>query len=131
VLTLLQLPDEPESLWLNTVKLPEFPMLEDNMKTDVAIVGGGITGITAAYLLSKEKINVVLIEAGKILTGTTGHTTAKITAQHDLIYDELIQHFDEEKARKYYEAAVEAKELIHSIIKEHQIDCDFKEEDAY
>lgn len=131
MLTLLQLPDEPESLWLNTVKLPEFPKLEDNMKTDVVIVGGGITGITAAYLLSKEKINVVLIEAGKILTGTTGHTTAKITAQHDLIYDELIQHFDEEKARKYYEAAVEAKELIHSIIKEHQIDCDFKEEDAY
>ena len=63
----------------------------------MAIVGAGITGITAAYLLSKEGLKVALLEAGSVLNGTTGHTTAKLTAQHGIIYDELINHFGKKK----------------------------------
>ncbi|MBJ8044677.1 FAD-binding oxidoreductase, partial [Bacillus cereus group sp. N17] len=77
------------------------PKLSENIKAEVAIIGPGITGITTAYLLAKEGMKVVLIDSGNILNGTTGHTSAKITALHDLIYDELIDHFGADQARLY------------------------------
>ncbi|PLT35966.1 FAD-dependent oxidoreductase [Bacillus sp. V5-8f] len=126
-----QLPQFPEPYWRDFVALPAFPKLKQDIETDVAIVGGGITGITAAYLLSKEGINVVLIDAGEILNGTTGHTTAKVTAQHSLIYDELIKDIGEEKARLYYEANKEAMEFVVKTASELHIDCDLSYEDAY
>ena len=95
------MPQFPEPYW-REVALPPFEKLTNHLDVDVAIVGGGITGITAGYLLQKEGLKVAILEAGTILNGTTGHTTAKITAQHGLIYDELIQHFGDEKARLYY-----------------------------
>lgn len=91
-------PQLPLSYWIESTQFPTFPRLSENIKTKVAIIGAGITGITTAYLLAKEGIDVVLIDSGRILNGTTGHTTAKVTAQHDLIYDELINHFGVEKA---------------------------------
>lgn len=93
-----EMPQFPQSYWRN-FELPIFNKMTEDQSFDVAIVGGGITGITTGYLLAKEGLKVVIIEAGRILTGTTGHTTAKITAQHDIIYDEFISHFGEEKAR--------------------------------
>ncbi|MBS4194374.1 FAD-dependent oxidoreductase [Bacillus sp. FJAT-49870] len=119
------------SYWIDSTKLPSFQALENDINVDIAIVGGGITGITTAYLLIKEGFHVAVIEASTILNGTTGHTTAKITAQHSLIYDEFIQHFGEDNARLYYEANKEAAEQIAEIINLHGIDCDFKKEDAY
>jgi glycine/D-amino acid oxidase-like deaminating enzyme/nitrite reductase/ring-hydroxylating ferredoxin subunit len=126
-----RLPQFPEPYWRDSVKLPTFPKLEKDIAVDVAIVGGGISGITTAYLLSKEGIKVALIEADYILNGTTGHTTAKITAQHGLIYDELISHIGEEKAKLYYEAANDASQFIKNTVREHNIECDLTEEDAY
>lgn len=92
-----QLPEFPQSYWTSSVRLPEFPPLTSDTEADVVIVGAGITGITAAYLLSRAGRKTILLEAGRILNGTTGHTTAKITTQHDLIYDEFINHFGEDK----------------------------------
>ena len=66
-----------------------------------------------------------------MLNGTTGHTTAKITAQHDLIYDELITNMGISKARLYYEANIQALNFIKKTIDQHQIDCDFSTQDAY
>ncbi|WP_042223645.1 FAD-dependent oxidoreductase [Oceanobacillus manasiensis] len=125
-----QLPQFPEPFWRET-ELPTFKKLDTSIKADVGIVGGGITGITTAYLLSKQNFKVVLIDSDEILNGTTGHTTAKITAQHGLIYDEFIKHMGEEKAAKYYKAAMKAKELIEKLITEHKIDCDYEQQDAY
>ena len=86
-----KLPQHPESYWRTGIEFPEFPSLEDDLQVDVVIVGAGITGITSAYLLVNEGLKVAVIEAGQVMNGTTGHTTAKITAQHDLIYDEFIR----------------------------------------
>ncbi|CQR46628.1 Cytochrome b6-f complex iron-sulfur subunit [Paraliobacillus sp. PM-2] len=119
-----------ESYWYNT-NVASFPPISKDIETDVTIVGGGITGITTAYLLAKENINVVLLEADQLISGTTGHTTAKITAQHGLIYDELIQHLGKDKAKDYYNAQNKALNHIKEIITEQQIACDFSEEDAY
>ncbi len=126
-----QLPQYPESLWRASTELPTFPKLAEDIKVDVAIVGAGIAGITTAYLLSKEGLRVALLDAGQILEGTTGHTTAKVTAQHGLIYDELIQHLGEELAAKYYHANNEAIKWLAQTVKELDIPCEWKEEDAY
>ncbi|MDL4839697.1 FAD-dependent oxidoreductase [Aquibacillus rhizosphaerae] len=124
-------PQYPEPYWRESVDIPSFPRLEENIHVDVGIVGGGITGITTAYLLTKKGLKVAVIDAGKLFNGTTGHTTAKITAQHGLIYDELIQHFGENKAKLYYQAAMDAKRFVKDTITEHNIACDFSEQDAY
>ncbi len=120
-----------EPLWRDEVKLQSFPAIEGDQNVDVVIVGGGITGITTAYLLVKEGLKVALLEADKLLNGTTGHTTAKITAQHDLIYDEFISHFGKSAARLYYEAAIGALEIIKGLVDEHEISCHYEAQDAY
>ncbi|WP_257535702.1 FAD-dependent oxidoreductase [Mesobacillus foraminis] len=125
------MPQFPEAYWLGTAELPAFPSLNEDIDTEVAIVGGGMTGLTAAYLLAKEGFKVAVIEAGKILSGTTGHTTAKVTTQHGIIYDELISHFGEEKTRLYYQANHDALTFIKNLVNEKQIQCDFSEEDSY
>ncbi|WP_251554217.1 FAD-dependent oxidoreductase [Neobacillus muris] len=124
------IPQFPKPYWRD-LDLPSFDKLDNDLSVDVAIVGAGITGITAAYLLTKEGVKTALIEAGSVLNGTTGHTTAKLTAQHDIIYDELIGHFGEEKAKLYYESHMEAVSFVEAAALEHQIDCDFSKQDAY
>ncbi|SES78994.1 Glycine/D-amino acid oxidase [Oceanobacillus limi] len=127
-----KIPEYPESYWRDSVKqLPHFSQLQESIRTEVGIVGGGIAGITTAYLLSKQNVKVTLLDADELLNGTTGHTTAKITAQHGIIYDEFIQHFGLEKALQYYQATTEAKELIEKHIDELGINCDYTKEDAY
>lgn len=121
-----KIPQFPKTYW-REIELPSFEKLNQDLMVDVAIVGAGITGISTAYLLAKEGLKVAILEAGKVLNGTTGHTTAKITAQHGLIYDELIQHFGEEKAKLYYESHIKSKDFI----KQAGIDCDLSDEDAY
>jgi glycine/D-amino acid oxidase-like deaminating enzyme/nitrite reductase/ring-hydroxylating ferredoxin subunit len=125
-----QMPQFPEPYWRET-PLSSYEALNENTEADVAIVGGGITGVTAAYLLAKQGLKVVILEAGNILNGTTGHTTAKLTAQHGVIYDELISHFGEEKTKLYYQANAEAITFVKDLVEEKKIDCDFSMEDAY
>ncbi|WP_062354923.1 FAD-dependent oxidoreductase [Bacillus kwashiorkori] len=124
------LPKETKPYWLDSVELPTFPSLNDDLTCDVAIIGGGISGIMTAYLLMESGIKVALLEADTLLSGTTGHTTAKLTAQHGLFYDELIQHFGIEKAKQYYDSNQQAIEFVKTIVKKYQIKCDLTEEAA-
>ena len=96
--------DPPSPYWIESTPETSYPSLTEDINADVAIVGGGIVGITCAYLLAREGLSVVIIEADRILQGTTGHTTAKITSQHALIYDKLKTQMGEEKARQYAES---------------------------
>ncbi|MGM9928033.1 MAG: FAD-dependent oxidoreductase [Bacillus sp. (in: firmicutes)] len=126
-----QLPQQPESYWIKALNLPPFPPLKEDQQVDVIIVGGGITGITTAYLLVNEGMKVAVLEADSVLNGTTGHTTAKITAQHGLIYDELIRNAGKSAAKLYYEANKEALQFIQETVKKHDISCDLLSQDAY
>ncbi len=127
----IKLPHFPESYWRDSVTCPKFPNMTEDIQVDVIIVGGGMTGIVSAYLLANEGVKVAILEAGNVLSGTTGHTTAKITAQHHLIYDEFIENFGKSNARLYYEANEAALHFIKENINRHQIDCDYTEQDAY
>lgn len=125
------LPKHTKSYWIDENNTPSFPSLDQDIQVDVVIVGGGITGITSAYLLANEGFKVAILEADRLLNGTTGHTTAKVTAQHGVIYDELITNIGRSNTRLYYEANIGALHFIEQTIQQQHIDCDFKKQDAY
>ena len=103
----------------------------DNKEFDILIIGAGITGLTTAYLLKDCGLSLGIIEASKTGYGTTGYTTAKITVQHDLFYDNLINNFSLDEAKQYLKANEEGIKLIKKIIEENNIQCDYKEQTAY
>ena len=119
------------SFWIDTTPRTEYPPMPGSGSVDVAVLGGGITGLTAAVLLKRLGKTVAVIEAQKIAEGVTGHTTAKVTSQHELIYDTLIRDHGEEKARLYAEANEAAIDRIEAFVHEKGIDCDFRRLPAY
>jgi glycine/D-amino acid oxidase-like deaminating enzyme/nitrite reductase/ring-hydroxylating ferredoxin subunit len=125
------LPGKPTSLWLDTTPETDFPTLKNSLTADIAIIGGGLAGLTAATLLKAHGKTVAVLEAMHIVQGVTGYTTAKITSLHTLIYDYLIGHFGLEKAHAYADANQAAIEQIARLVQERQIDCDFTRTEAY
>ena len=117
------------SLWQNNVVMPAFPKLDHDLKTDVLIVGGGMAGILCAHKLAMQGVDYALIEADRICCGVTRNTTAKLTSQHGLIYDELIHMHGKEAARRYWEANERAIKEYRRLAK--SVDCDFQSMDSY
>jgi glycine/D-amino acid oxidase-like deaminating enzyme/nitrite reductase/ring-hydroxylating ferredoxin subunit len=126
-----QLSEKPISFWIDSTPETDFPSLIDNLSVDVAIVGGGIAGLTAALLLKRSGLSVAVLESQKIATGVSGHTTAKLTSLHQLIYAELIDKFGEAKARIYAESNEAAIAKVAALVEEEQIDCDFSRQSNY
>lgn len=116
------------SIW-QEIKIPEFPSLKEDVHTDVLIIGGGIAGILTAYLLHQEGIKYLLIEKGRICSGTTQNTTAKITVQHGLNYHKLLKTVGVESAQKYLQANQEALKKYAGLCA--GIDCDYRVLDNY
>lgn len=120
-----------KSIWSESCKFDKREELKGDIKTDVLIIGAGIAGILTGYLLKKSGKEVVIIDKAEIASGNTRNTTAKITSQHDLIYNKLIQEFGEEKAKQYARANELAIRKYREIIEERKIECDFEELPAY
>ncbi|MCA1841725.1 MAG: FAD-dependent oxidoreductase [Actinobacteria bacterium] len=119
------------SVWLATAPPVPFPSLEGQRRVDVAVIGGGITGLTTALLVQRAGSSVALIERRRIATGTTGFTTAKVSALHGLTYADLIARHGEDRARVYAEANQAAVERIATLVDELDINCDFERQTAY
>lgn len=94
-------------------------------------MGAGIVGLTAAYLLTRAGLSVTVLEARKIGRQVTGRSTAKVTAQHTLIYRYLIEKFSREHAQLYADANRTGVEQVRNWVGELGIDCDFEPKDAY
>ncbi len=120
------LPGKAASLWLDTTPETDFPVLERPLRVDTAIVGGGIVGLTTALLLQEAGLNVAVIESGRIVTGVTANTTAKITALHGITYQKLVSTFGHEGAQTYANANQIAIAKIAALIEKEAIDCDFQ-----
>lgn len=121
----------PESYWIASTEETQYPSLDEDIRVDVAIVGGGIAGISTAYELSKENLKVALLESGRIIEATTGYTTAKVTSQHGLIYSKLIKERGKHLAQQYATANEEAILKIKKIADENGINCDFVPQPAF
>lgn len=125
------IPGNLTSLWLETTPKTNYPSLEKNVETDVCIVGGGIVGITTAFLLADAVREVTLIDWARIITGVTGHTTAKVTSLHGLIYHQLANNLSFEKAKQHIEANEKAINFVENLSKKLNIQCDFIRTQAF
>ncbi|WP_254546577.1 FAD-dependent oxidoreductase [Halomarina pelagica] len=124
-------PTPTESVWIDTTPETSYDPLSADRRVDVAVVGGGITGLTAAAELADAGEEVAVVESGHVVEGVTGRTTAKVTAQHGLIYDRLRSTVGDGLARQYAEANQRAIEHIAETVERREIECDFGRTPAY
>ena len=119
-----------QSIW-TTTKIPARPRLSSDIKADVAVIGGGMAGILIAYQLMRRGLEVVVLESGRIGSGQTSGTTAKITAQHGHVYARLIEQCGRERAEQYARANFAAIREFERVIERENISCDFERKPAY
>ncbi len=119
------------SLWIATTPETAYPPLSGEVAVDVAVIGAGITGLSVATLLKRAGVQVAVIEAGRVASGVTGYTTAKVTSLHGLVYAGLARDLGEERAGLYAEANQAAIERVAVLVHEDGIDCDFRRMAAY
>ena len=119
------------SLWLDTSRAEKHPTLEEDVRADVCVVGGGIAGVTAALMLQRAGTSVVLIEADRIGHGVTGFTTAHLSEVIDTRYYELESKFGTEGAQDIAESQRASLDRIASFVKDLHIACDFERVPAY
>ena len=116
-----------ESVWLHPDSaMARFDPLEGEVDADVAVLGGGIVGITTALMLQEDGHDVVLVEAERLGAGVSGHTTAKVSSQHGLKYSALRSAYGSDAARTYGESNQVALEWMARRVKDKSIDCDFR-----
>ena len=113
-----------KSIWTDTGHLPYFPPLRGKTKADILVIGGGMAGLLIAWLLKQEGFDCVVAEANTIASGTTANTTAKITAQHGLIYHRLLESLGLDQAKLYLQANLQGLEQLRRLA--DNIDCDFQ-----
>lgn len=118
-----------ESIWQATATLPERAPLRGDRQTEVLVIGGGMAGLLTAQLLQKAGVAVIVAEAETVCGGITKNTSAKITAQHGLVYHKLMQQFGPERARQYLDANEKAVAQLRALCQ--KFPCDFAEQDAY
>ena len=111
--------------WIDSATLPKFPKLDRDETVDVAIVGGGITGLTAAYLLALEGRRVAVLERERCAEIDTGHTTAHLSMVTDQRLADLVKNFGRDHAQAVWDAGLAAIGQIDAIISELEIACDF------
>jgi glycine/D-amino acid oxidase-like deaminating enzyme/nitrite reductase/ring-hydroxylating ferredoxin subunit len=119
-----------EPIWMEA-SLPTFAPLDRDIDVDVVVVGGGLTGVTTAYLLRSEGLRVALIERDRVAAADTGHTTAHLTYVTDYRLSELVEHFGEEAAKAFWNAGAAAIDQIERIIAETGAECDFRRVPGY
>lgn len=115
-----------KSLWQNYKIKSKFKVLDVNKKTDIVIIGGGITGLSTAYNLKDSKYKIIIVDAKDFISSTTCKSTAKITYLQDLKYSYIQSIYDFNTSKLYYESQKDAIKLIKKIINDNLIECDLK-----
>ncbi|MEA2126859.1 MAG: hypothetical protein QOI80_3641 [Solirubrobacteraceae bacterium] len=121
------------SYWLATTpREPAHPPLGDGAtQAEVAVLGGGIAGITTALLLARAGVDVAVVEAQTVGSGVTGASTAKVSSAHGHCYGPLTSRISAETARAYGEANERALHWMADLVAAESIDCDWRAKDAW
>ena len=119
------------SYWVASTPPTAHPALSDDIDVDVAVVGGGIVGLTSALLLARAGKEVALLEMDRIGCGVTGYTTGKVSAGQSSIYQQLEDKHGLETARLYGRAQLEGLEMVARLVTDNGIDCDFERRTNY
>jgi glycine/D-amino acid oxidase-like deaminating enzyme/nitrite reductase/ring-hydroxylating ferredoxin subunit len=122
---------KPTSYWVDSAPDAAYPALDAERHVDVAVLGGGIAGISAAVLLKQQGATVAVIEAGTVCGGATGYTTAKVSSLHQQRYAQIESSFGEEGARVYGQSNEAAIEQMEQWIEAFGIDCDWRRKPNY
>ncbi|HET9458359.1 MAG TPA: FAD-dependent oxidoreductase [Sphingomicrobium sp.] len=120
-----------QTYWEEEVETAKFPSLEEELSVDVAIIGGGIVGVSTARALKDRGLSVALIEARRVGRGVSGRATAKVTSQHGLRYTTIRDKFGEEEARLYAEAQEAGLRAIGEMVERFGLDADFERKPAF
>ena len=118
------------SIWKKSVSLPPRESLVGERQTEVAVVGAGMAGLLTAWFLQRRGIKTLVLEADRVAGGQTGNTTAKITAQHAMIYTRLIREKGEAAARQYASASQGAVEEYRRMARDQRLDCELRDSPA-
>ena len=111
--------------WWNTTATTRYPALKGPLDVDVAVIGAGIAGLTAALQLCRAHKSVAVLELSTVGAGTTGDSTGHLTASLDSSYEALISHFGEDGARMAAQSSMAAIDFIERTVAEFAIPCDF------
>lgn len=117
--------------WVQSIQPLSYEKLWHDIQTDILIVGGGISGLTCAYLLTKAGYRVTLVEDGFLGSGETGRTTAHLTCALDDRYYHIEELYGTEKATLAANSHMAAIQWIDNTILRENIDCDFKRVNGY
>lgn len=112
-----------ESVWLATSDAPRRLPLPGDTRADVVVIGAGIAGLTTGLLLQREGRRVVVIDMHRVGSGTTGHTTGKVTSQHQLAYAAMAREHGLETAQLYADANQAGVQLVTQLVGEFEADC--------
>lgn len=123
--------DNYASYWMVSAETPDHPMLTEDISVDVAVVGGGIAGLSIAHELARTGRSVALLEAERIAAGVTGGTTAKVSVLHGEIYHHLAQKLGPETAAAYADSQTLAMEHVAATAERLGIECELERQPAY
>ena len=115
-----------KSLWQKDNYDKNLKSVEENLNTDILIIGAGITGVTLAYNLLNSNKDVILIDRNKFFNEVTAKSTGKLTYLQDLKYQDIENIYDFDTAKKYYESQKDAIKLVKKNVKDNNIDCNLK-----
>jgi glycine/D-amino acid oxidase-like deaminating enzyme len=103
---------KPTSYWVDSTPETTYPQLDRDLAVDVAVVGGGMLGVTAALMLRRQGAKVALLEGGRVAGGVTAYTTAKVASSHGVQYLPVSKSFGDDGARAYAQAQEAALQLM-------------------
>ena len=112
--------------WSESITLPQFAPLSNDLTVDVVVVGAGLTGITTAYLMKEAGAKVALLDRQRCASADTAHTTAHLTYVTDYRLHELVKHFGKDAAKAFWEAGAAAIDHMDEIVRSRKIDCEFR-----
>lgn len=122
---------KPTSYWVDSTPETTHPQLDRDLTVDVAIVGAGMLGVTAALMLKRQGAKVALLEGGRVAGGVTAYTTAKVASSHGVHYKPVAASFGDDGARSYAQAQETALERMADYVAELGIDCDWRRKPSF